>query len=497
MSMTSLLAITPWPPVSAFILVVVLITAMYLARGTAHYALRALFRFFGNGLRLAARSVSLAEKRLSKRNRDVLIAHGKELQERVIQREFVRVGDTVKKDLAGWPEMHRRLSESVLRIEEDHEKAVDVPPEAPSSWVEAVKAVANIESRHSARDDILAKIHEDMLKAQDRAMDEYRKTSGERHRLLHSIKPTWRKVQETLGRMNETVTSMLKRSDSIDRHMEEHTAMVNREEHAVSVLASSAIVYFFVSALVLGVAIAGAAVNFTLIARPMAEMVGGNNYIGPYRTADIAALVIIMVEVSMGLFLMESLRITRLFPVIGALSDPRRRLMFWVTLAILVMMASIESGLAYMRELLLRDELRTSAVLRGEAADGLSSIIGNHQWITTAAQMGMGFVLPFALIFVAIPLETFVHSMRTVLGVIGLGFLRAVATVLHMLAAGFRQLGNLATWLYDLPLFLPLFLETWMSRHQALSYEEHDEPVIVEEPPQTDRRKFRRQEAQS
>ena len=40
--------------------------------------------------------------------------------------------------------------------------------------------------------------------------------------------------------------------------------------------------------------------------------------------------------------------------------------------------------------------------------------------------MGMGFILPFALVFVAIPLETFVHSLRTVLGLIGIGILRAV-----------------------------------------------------------------------
>src|SRR5205823_14646025 len=92
----------------------------------------------------------------------------------------------------------------------------------------------------------------------------------------------------------------------------------------LSVLSSSSLVHFFVSMLVLAVATAGAAVNFTLIARPMAEMVGGTTFIGVFRTADIAALVIIMVEISMGLFLMESLRITRLFPVIGALSDKMR-----------------------------------------------------------------------------------------------------------------------------------------------------------------------------
>jgi hypothetical protein len=188
----------------------------------------------------------------------------------------------------------------------------------------------------------------------------------------------------------------------------------------------------------------------------MAEMVGGTNFIGAFRTADIAALVIIMVEISMGLFLMESLRITRLFPVIGALTDKMRVRMIAITFTILLMMASVEAGLAYMREVLLTDELATNALLR---SDSIASLVNAHLWITTAAQMGMGFILPFALVFVAIPLETFVHSLRTVVGVTGIGILRALALILRVLGNGARHLGVLAQRLYDLPLFVPLWIE--------------------------------------
>jgi hypothetical protein len=208
--------------------------------------------------------------------------------------------------------------------------------------------------------------------------------------------------------------------------------------------------------MVLLVAIGGAAINFSLIARPMAEMVGGTSFIGVFKTADIAALVIIMVEISMGLFLMESLRITRLFPVIGALPDKLRVRMIWITFSILLLLASIEAGLAYMREVLLQDELATSALLRG----GEGPLENSSLWITTAAQMGMGFILPFALVFVAIPLETFVHSLRTVLGLIGIGLMRALSLVLRVLGNGFRHLGTLTERLYDLPLFVPLWLES-------------------------------------
>jgi hypothetical protein len=457
MSLSNLLTITPWPALSAAILLLLLMAALYFARGTAHQLLLAAAAALSRGLRVAAHSVIHAQQRLAARNREVLLAAGRESKERLVEREFTRVADTVRKDLAGYPDMHRRLSEAIQRIEEDQEKAAEVPPEAPG-WAQAVKVVANLDARNAGAE-ILADIHKSMVKAHAEAMDDYRKASGERHALLRRMMPDWRLIREALGHVGKSVESVISRSQAIDRHMEEYQAIVRGEDRALSVLSSSSIVYFFVSALVLAVATAGTAVNFTLIARPMAEMVGGTNFIGAYRTADIAALVIIMVEISMGLFLMESLRITRLFPVIGALSDKMRVRMVIITFLILLLMASIEAGLAYMREVLLLDEMATNALLRGDASTGL---VNSHLWITTAAQMGMGFVLPFALVFVAIPLETFVHSLRTVVGLLGIAALQTLALILRLLGNGCRHLGALACRVYDLPLFVPLWIETRM-----------------------------------
>ena len=478
MSMTSLLAITPWPAVSAVILLALLVVALYLARRTAHQAIRAITDALGRGLRLASHAVARGEERLAARNREVLLSAGREAKERIVEREFVRVGDSVRKDLSNYPTLHRALSESIVRIEEDQEKAVEVPPEAPG-WVQAVKVIANLDAKNGGTE-ILEDIHKSMIRAHSEAMDDYRKASGERHALLRKMMPDWRQIQETLGRVNKNVESVLERALAIDRHMQEYDDIVKGEDRAVSILSSSSLVYFFVSALVLSVAAAGAAINFTLIARPMAEMVGGTSFIGNFRTADIAALVIIMVEISMGLFLMESLRITRLFPVISALSDKMRRRMMFVTFVILLLMASIEAGLAYMREVLLQDELATSALLRG---DGAAGVVNEHLWITTAAQMGMGFILPFALVFVAIPLETFIHSLRTVLGLIGIGFMRALSLILRVLGNGMRHIGTLAERLYDLPLFVPLWIETRVAanQHQPTPEEPHAQPQAWQE----------------
>ncbi len=141
--------------------------------------------------------------------------------------------------------------------------------------------------------------------------------------------------------MQKSVESVIGRAQAIDRQMQEYEAIVRREDRALSVLSSSSIVYFFISALVLAVATAGTAVNFTLIARPMAEMVGGQP-IGAYR-GGFAAWSSSWWRSPWGCSSWNRC-VSRLFPVISALSDKTRVRMVIITFLILLLMASIEGG---------------------------------------------------------------------------------------------------------------------------------------------------------
>ena len=463
--MSFMLGITPWPVVSALLWIILITGALYLIRNTAHQAIQAAAQGLHRSFRLASKAVSRSETNLAVRNRDVLLAAGREAKERIIEREFERINETVRKDLANYSALHRSLSESIGRIEKDHQEAVDVPPDPPG-WVKAVEAVADMDAKDGRAHigGILSDIHKSLIKAHKEAMIAYHAASAKRHKLLRHMRPDWRQIQQTLAAVGKSVDSLLSRSVTIDRHMQEYEDMVHGHDRAMSVLSSSSLVNFFVSAFVLCIAIGGATINFSLIARPMAEMVGGTSVIGNFRTADIAALVIILVEISMGLFLMESLRITRLFPVIGALPDKTRVRMIYITFTILLLLASVEAGLAYMREVLLHDELATSALLRGDTG---ATATGEYMWITTAAQMGMGFILPFALTFVAIPLETFVHSLRTVIGLLAISMLRVLSLSLRLLGNIFLYLGVLLKQVYDLPLFVPLWIEERVTSAEA------------------------------
>ena len=233
-----------------------------------------------------------------------------------------------------------------------------------------------------------------------------------------------------------------------------------------------------IAGFVLLIAFGGAVINFNLIALPMSEMVGGGSYIGAFKTSNVAALVIILVELAMGLYMMESMRITRLFPVIGQMDDRTRRRMIWITFTILLIMAGVESSLAFMRDRLAAD----MHALRQSLAD-VDVMATADSWIPTVGQMVMGFILPFALAFVAIPLESFVHAFRTVVGGLCAALLNALAFALRLMGNVARYAGEFFVNLYDLMIFPSLWLERLVieKRSQAAAVKATESQSMAEE----------------
>ncbi len=455
--------IVPSPFFSGLIWLIAIVVSLYLARTPAHYSIRALSRVIHNAMRLSAHSIMHAEKQLQQRNKEVLLAQGREASERIIEREFDRIETSVRRDLAEYPAIHRILSDEISHIDEDYKNSIEVPPNPPG-WVKAVEAVAKIPSKGDpVVADILGDIHGSLVKANEKTLDEYRVSNQARHNHLKNMMPHWRKVLSLLNQVEKHVSNLFSRSVSIDRHMNEYEGILKRTDRSEQMLSSSSMTQFFISGLVLAIAVGGAVINFHLIARPLSEMVGGTSHIAGFQINTVAALVIILLEIAMGLFFMETMRITRLFPIIGALNDKVRIRMAVVFITILTFLAGIEASLAFMRELLMEEDAATRAILRGDNVSIVAQ--SSYLWITTAAQMGMGFILPFALMFVAIPLESFIHSMRTVIGVITVGLLRIIEWGLRLGGDVVRFMGNALIQLYDFIIFAPLWIET-MIRHK-------------------------------
>jgi len=453
-------------PVSAAFWLGVAVFLLYFARTPAHKAIYSASRAIRNGLRLTAHSIQLAEKSLVTRNREVLLTAGAEAVERELEREFQRVDAVVRRDVSAFPSLQQKLADQVTRLDEDYSESSAMPP-SPPGWVNAVEAVAKLSAKSDAPvASILEEIHKSTVSQYKNTMAEHRKAVQERHALLHKMMPYWRNLATSLQEMGKKVTGLQERAKIIDGQMNRYEEILSNTDKAERVLTSSALTQFFIAAFALLIAVGGAVINFNLIALPMSEMVGGGSYIGHYKTSDVAALVIILVELAMGLYLMESLRITRLFPVIGQMDDKMRVRMVWITFSILFILAGIESSLAFMRDRIAAD----MQALRQALADVEATRITGSK-IPTIGQMLMGFILPFALTFVAIPLETFVQSSRTVLGA-GLAIsLRWSAFILRLLGNISQYLGEFFVNLYDLVIFLPLWVENMIRGKSRKQFE--------------------------
>ena len=455
MSFTEFLFMIPGPPVVSIIIwLVLMITMLYLARTPAHRAIRSLTRTVHSGFRLAARSIQSAESRLMSRNKEVLLAAGREAVERQLEREFQRVNAVVKRDLSGYPALQRVIADQIIKIEDDYQQTTEIPP-PPPTWVKVVESVAQIPAHGDPTvPHILEEIHKTIDRQYRTAMSAYRKNVGQRHDILAKMMPYWRKLNDRLAKVGKTISGLQARSQVIDNRMEHYEQILAKSDRAERMLSSSAMIQFVIAGFVLMIAAGGAIINFNLIALPMSEMVGGGSYIGQFRTADVAALVIILVEVAMGLYLMESLRITRMFPVIGSMDDRMRIRMIWITFGILFILASVESALAFMRDSIAADLHALRQSLSDVEATGPV-----NSWIPMVGQMAMGFILPFALTFVAIPLETFIGASRTVIGVVVGGLLRIGAFLLRLIGNIALHLGDLLVNVYDLLIVPPLWVE--------------------------------------
>ncbi|MFN2644878.1 MAG: hypothetical protein ABR570_07805 [Burkholderiales bacterium] len=457
MSFQSLLLWPENPGLSVLVLAVLAMGFMYAARWPVHELLRALALMIGGPLRIAARSLTAAAADIQQRNKAVLLAHGRQEVGSRVEREFERLAAIVTRDLQGYPTLQRKLLDEITKIEEDYKKCGEVPP-PPPDWTDAVAAIATVKSTGNELVlRVLDEIKRSVTAIHDKALAEYRKAYETRHQILESFMPFWRSVDKNLTQVEKNVASLQTSVNSVDAHMAKYEAINAATDKAQHALTVSAFTQFLISLVVMTVAAGGAFINFKLIALPMSEMVGAGDYItSSLRTSEVAALVIIFVEASMGLFLLEAMRITHLFPRIASLNEVLRRRMLWIALSLLVTLAGVEAALALMRDMLIADKqalLQSLATVQAAATEGW---VGR---IPTAGQMLLGFILPFALAFIAIPLESLIHSARTVGGVALIALVRAMAVLLRVASQAVRQGSRVLIRLYDVAIVVPLLAE--------------------------------------
>jgi len=189
-------------------------------------------------------------------------------------------------------------------------------------------------------------------------------------------------------------------------------------------------------------------------------------------------------EITAGIFLLESLRITKLFPLIGAMDDRVRRIILVSAASVLIILACSESALAFMRDQIAGDLAALRASLAGNSGES-SHVGGINQWIPLAANMILGFILPLALTMVAVPLEYLLQTGRTVIGVLVEWLLNGFAVIMRILANAATYTGKVIISLYDLFIAVPLWIESVvvnkLNNRETTFYDEEIKPLTKRE----------------
>ncbi len=213
----------------------------------------------------------------------------------------------------------------------------------------------------------------------------------------------------------------------------------------------------FAIVLILAVGVAGW-LNFALLERPMAEVVGDSYRIMGVPIYRLAALAIIVLEVAVGIVLLEALGITTMFPQFERLEQKKgqRLAIIIVMTTALVVLALIEAALALTRDEISRLERELLGTLAGTAPSEAGEAAGA---MARYAQAAFGLIIPFALAFLGFAIEALIRNGRVVLQLL-VGFvLESLSFAVRLLRFLVEGLLAVALAAYDLVIFLPLVAE--------------------------------------
>jgi hypothetical protein len=449
------------PLASIFILWVASVIFLWAARTAMLRILTGLGNGLADGLSAVAQRCAGAAEELRKSSREVLLAAGKRDAQGRLDRELQRADDGFSEQMGQYGRLQRQLDDTLLEVERDYQQGGITPPEVPG-WSAAVEAIASIPM---AGDPNIQKVLDGIRKssedAEKKALGAYRADTTKRHKILAAMLPVWKDIRGLLGKMQDSVTLALESSGRISSFIEDYEKIRQDTAEAARALPVSAAKLFVVSAGVLAIAFGAAFINFQLIALPMSELVPAGARVGGIPVSTVSALVLVLMEATLGIFLMDMLGITELFPKLGTIPRARRRLILWLGLTGLFFLASVESSLAVLREQIVEADSALKLSLAGGDAHIIQS--ASQSIIPVVGQAVLGFILPWILALVAVPLEMFLDSGRHVLASLSVVSIRCLGAIASGAAHVFRHLTGILTSAYDVYIAIPLRVEAMFS----------------------------------
>lgn len=442
------------PGVSIAIWVAGSMIFFFFAREPMHKLIQAMSDATAGGLRKMAAWIKLSVERMREKDRKVLLESGLAKIQGEILQEFHKIDTANTKSIAGYPELQLKLDESIAKIDADYKECGQVTPQAPG-WSEAVETIARAQGSSGDRiiEKMLTEIHKSAVSGEKKALAELRDVAGKRHKILGSMAPVWKRIEKLGKEINHKADKVLENSRNIDKYMDQYEKITKGGSESIDMLSSKVTKLFIISLIVIFVGLVGAFINFNLIALPMSELVPAGVRVAGLAVSEISALVIVALELVLGIFLFEALGVTHTFPQIANMTRGKRKIILYGAFFGLLFLSSVEASLAILREHLAEAKSALDRSLAGESSTLAESIDSN---ITVIGQALLGFVLPWILAVIAIPLEMFIEASQHAFARIYTIIVSVICHLANALAFLIEGFFKILIHVFDIYIIVPL-----------------------------------------
>lgn len=265
--------------------------------------------------------------------------------------------------------------------------------------------------------------------------------------------PVWKRIEKIGKEINHKVDKVIENSRNIDQYMEQYEKISSGGAESIDMLSSKLTKLFIISLIVILVGMVGAFINFNLIALPMSELVPAGIRVAGLAVSEVSALVIVALELVLGIFLFEAIGVTHTFPQIANMTRGKRKIILYGAFFGLLFLSSVEASLAILREHLAEAKTALDLSLAGESATIADKIDSN---ITVIGQALLGFVLPWILAVIAIPLEMFIEASQHAFAKIYTILITLVCHLANGLAFLIEGVFKILVHVFDIYIIVPL-----------------------------------------
>jgi predicted nucleic acid-binding Zn-ribbon protein len=398
------------PGVSIAVWIIASMAFLFLAREPVLKMIQACSDATAGGLRKLAEWMKETAHSMREKDRKVLLESGVAKIQGEILQEFSRIDMANTKALNGYPKLQLKLDDNINQIQGDYEECGQVTPQAPG-WSEVIESISRAQDTNNDRiiEKMLSEIHKSAVDGEKKAISEFRDATSKRHKILSSMAPVWKRVEKLGKEINDKVDRVMENSKNIEKYMSRYEKISTAEPESIDMLSSKVTKLFIISLIVIFVGLVGAFINFNLIALPMSELVPAGVRVAGMQVSEVSALVIVALELVLGIFMFEAIGVTHTFPQISNMTRGKRKIILFGCLLGLLFLSTVEASLAVLRENLAEAKNALDISLAGESAAGVENV--NSQ-ITLIGQALLGFVLPWILAVIAIPLEMFIEASQ-------------------------------------------------------------------------------------